>query len=265
MTRILTQVHTGVCGCVLRETLTVAMASRTDAPYTTPLVSGGSHRRRHRATRLANFLSRPHSAAGADAPSRYAGGPPGREDLPGWRRAGVNRPALERIDIQRHRRVGCSMKTRLTATEPDSTICERPDVVPGRQRQDEHSSEPLDPSLPRMAGRCRSDSERVRSCLVSCARGTGDRIMRVVQTRDEGTTPVSFGRRDSQGSSRGALPVLLTVDEVANLLRTSRRGIYAMIARRQLPGVVRLRRRVLLGADDLLHWLNQKRAPSPKE
>jgi len=64
---------------------------------------------------------------------------------------------------------------------------------------------------------------------------------------------------------RGTLPVLLTVDEAAELLRTTRRAIYAMIERRQLPGVVRVRRRVLLRADDLLDWLNQKSAPSPKE
>jgi excisionase family DNA binding protein len=61
------------------------------------------------------------------------------------------------------------------------------------------------------------------------------------------------------------LPVLLTVDEAADLLRTSRRAIYAMIGRRQLPGVVRVRRRVLVRADDLLHWLDQKRASSPEE
>jgi len=29
--------------------------------------------------------------------------------------------------------------------------------------------------------------------------------------------------------------------------------------------VVRIRRRVLVRADDLLHWLDQKRASSPKE
>jgi excisionase family DNA binding protein len=62
-----------------------------------------------------------------------------------------------------------------------------------------------------------------------------------------------------------ALPVLLTVDEAADLLRTTRRAIYAMIARRQLPGVVRIRRRVLVRADDLLLWLDQKRASSPKD
>ena len=61
------------------------------------------------------------------------------------------------------------------------------------------------------------------------------------------------------------LSLLLTIDETANLLRTSRRAIYAMIARRQLPGVVRIRRRVLVRSADLLDWLHQKRAPSPEE
>ena len=77
----------------------------------------------------------------------------------------------------------------------------------------------------------------------------------------------SAGRapHDLQRPRQAPLPVLLTVDEAADLLRTTRRAIYAMIARRQLPGVVRIRRRVLVRADDLLHWLDQKRASSPKE
>ena len=75
-----------------------------------------------------------------------------------------------------------------------------------------------------------------------------------------------FGdKRPPAARPRQELPVLLTVDEAATLLRTTRRAIYAMIERRQLPGVIRIRRRVLFGADDLLHWLDQKRAPSPKE
>jgi excisionase family DNA binding protein len=61
------------------------------------------------------------------------------------------------------------------------------------------------------------------------------------------------------------LPILLTADEAADLLRTTRRAIYAMIARRQLPGVIRVRRRVLLRSDALLHWLEQKSAPSLEE
>ena len=73
-----------------------------------------------------------------------------------------------------------------------------------------------------------------------------------------------------QSASHGArlathLPMLLTIDEAADLLRTSRRAIYAMIARRQLPGVVRVRRRVLVRSADLLDWLHQKRAPLPEE
>jgi excisionase family DNA binding protein len=60
-------------------------------------------------------------------------------------------------------------------------------------------------------------------------------------------------------------PVLLTVDEAASLLRTTRRAIYAMIERRLVPGVIRIGRRVLFRADDLPHWLDRKRAPSPEE
>jgi excisionase family DNA binding protein len=68
-----------------------------------------------------------------------------------------------------------------------------------------------------------------------------------------------------KGRRRQPLPVLLTVDEAATFLRTTRRAVYAMIERHQLPGVIRIRRRVLFRADDLLHWLDQKRAPSPEE
>ena len=55
------------------------------------------------------------------------------------------------------------------------------------------------------------------------------------------------------------------VDEAADLLRTTKRAIYAMIERQQLPGVIRVRRWVLLRADDLLNLVDQKRAPSPEE
>jgi excisionase family DNA binding protein len=80
-------------------------------------------------------------------------------------------------------------------------------------------------------------------------------------------SPSRVGReaRTADGRRQPTLPILLTVDEAADLLRTTRRAIYAMVARRQLPGVVRVRRRVLLRTDDLLHWLEQKSAPSLEE
>ena len=69
----------------------------------------------------------------------------------------------------------------------------------------------------------------------------------------------------TEPTGQPALPALLTVDEAAGFLRTSRRAIYAMVERGQLPGVVRVRRRLLFRADQLVHWLDQKCASSPKE
>jgi excisionase family DNA binding protein len=58
--------------------------------------------------------------------------------------------------------------------------------------------------------------------------------------------------------------VLLTPDETAALLRTSRKAIYAMIERGQLPGIVRIGRRVLIERSSLLDWLRQKSTASPE-
>jgi excisionase family DNA binding protein len=72
-------------------------------------------------------------------------------------------------------------------------------------------------------------------------------------------------RRVEQSVDLRAMPILLTVGDAADLLRTTRRAIYAMLERRQLPGVIRIRRRVLIRSAELLEWLDQKRAPSLKE
>jgi len=61
------------------------------------------------------------------------------------------------------------------------------------------------------------------------------------------------------------VPVLLTPTEVAVLLRTSRKAIYAMIERAQLPGIVRIGRRVLIRQDALLDFVDHNSAPSPQE
>jgi excisionase family DNA binding protein len=67
-----------------------------------------------------------------------------------------------------------------------------------------------------------------------------------------------------ESARQHGLPALLTSGEVAELLRTSKKSIYAMIERRQLPGVIRIGRRVLFREDALLDWLRQKSTPSPE-
>jgi excisionase family DNA binding protein len=59
-------------------------------------------------------------------------------------------------------------------------------------------------------------------------------------------------------------PLLFTADEVADLLRTSRKAIYAMAERGQLPGVRRVGRRLLVRRAELLDWLDHNCAPSPR-
>lgn len=60
-------------------------------------------------------------------------------------------------------------------------------------------------------------------------------------------------------------PVLCTADEVAALLRTSRKAVYVMAGRRLVPGVTKIGRRLLFRTDVLLEWLDQQSAPSLKE
>ena len=62
------------------------------------------------------------------------------------------------------------------------------------------------------------------------------------RTRSDLVTPHSF-------------PALLTSGEVAALLRTTRKAVYAMVERGQLPGVVRLGRRVLFRQDAMVDFL----------
>ncbi len=56
---------------------------------------------------------------------------------------------------------------------------------------------------------------------------------------------------------------MLTVDEVAVILRKTRKATYAMIERGQLPGIVRLGRSVRVRQSALLDFLSG-RAPSPR-
>lgn len=81
---------------------------------------------------------------------------------------------------------------------------------------------------------------------------------------------VSSSQQSPQETSRPSqhetgLPFLLQVDELASLLRTTRKAVYALTKRGRLPGACRVGRRLLFRRDDVLRWLGESPTPSPKE
>jgi excisionase family DNA binding protein len=55
----------------------------------------------------------------------------------------------------------------------------------------------------------------------------------------------------------GALPAVLTVEEVADVLRVDRKTAYAAIAEGRVPGVRRVGRCIRVSRDALLKWLDE--------
>lgn len=73
-----------------------------------------------------------------------------------------------------------------------------------------------------------------------------------------------MGIESVQGVGRvgggGALPQVLTVEEVADLMRVDRKTAYAAIAEGGVPGVRRIGRCIRVSRDVLLRWLEQGEA-----
>jgi excisionase family DNA binding protein len=88
-----------------------------------------------------------------------------------------------------------------------------------------------------------------------------ERVSRTERARSAATEKASANPAPEHWSE---LPLLLVPDEVAHLLRTTRKAVYAMTERGELPGIVRpgRRRRLLFDRDALLHWLRESRAAS---
>jgi excisionase family DNA binding protein len=65
-----------------------------------------------------------------------------------------------------------------------------------------------------------------------------------------------------EGGPEGALPPILTVEEVADLMRIDRKTAYAAIACGEVPGVRRIGRCIRISRDVLLRWLEHSEAKS---
>jgi excisionase family DNA binding protein len=83
--------------------------------------------------------------------------------------------------------------------------------------------------------------------------------------RREKATEASDRPISTAPMSREDLPLLLPVETAAEVLHTSPKAIYAMAERGQLPGAVRVGRRLLIRRDELLDSIGGSRALSPKE
>lgn len=107
----------------------------------------------------------------------------------------------------------------------------------------------------------RTSASGARSCRLCGALITGRRRNGFCSDRCR----MRLKRQEEAETSTDRLPMLLTATDVADLLRTSRNAVYAMVERDQLPGVTRIGRRLRFRRDTLLDWLDQKSAPLPKE
>jgi len=73
---------------------------------------------------------------------------------------------------------------------------------------------------------------------------------------------MDFSSLSAADGAHGELPAVLTVDEVADLMRVDRKTAYAAIAGGEVPGVRRVGRCIRISRDVLLSWLAEGEKPS---
>jgi excisionase family DNA binding protein len=61
-----------------------------------------------------------------------------------------------------------------------------------------------------------------------------------------------------------ALPMVLTPDELAKMLRVRRRSVYEAISRGDIPGVRRIGRKVRIDRDSVLAWMADGHGRAPR-
>ena len=76
-----------------------------------------------------------------------------------------------------------------------------------------------------------------------------------IEFREHYILPMEIGSEMGSTAGANALPPVLTVEEVADLMRIDRKTAYAAIAEGDVPGVRRVGRCIRLSRDVLLQWL----------
>src|SRR5262245_51122052 len=97
----------------------------------------------------------------------------------------------------------------------------------------------------------RTTAMRLKARTARRTASTGPSVDTVHSPCGRGRSNMKLNNERGRTTASG-VPHLLTAAEVAELLRTSKIAIYAMVERGQLPGVVRVGRRVLVRESDLL-------------
>lgn len=82
-----------------------------------------------------------------------------------------------------------------------------------------------------------------------------DATIRALPTNAQGRPADDGLERSLDLADPASLPAILTVEEVAGLLRVGRKAVYTAIRRRKLPGVRRVGRSIRIRRDALLNWL----------
>jgi excisionase family DNA binding protein len=122
----------------------------------------------------------------------------------------------------------------------------------------------------RQEAKCHRETRLIDASIASRGEGQGGAfpILGKSITRQKVGPSVALSWCDDMGDlhlfpgEHTKAPLLLTIPEVAEILRTSPKAVYTMTERGQLPGVVRIGRRILIKRSELLIFLDRNSTPS---
>lgn len=87
-------------------------------------------------------------------------------------------------------------------------------------------------------------------------------MKRLIAGKVAGTAGVTRRTHDRPGDRAQSLPELLSAEDVAAWLRTTKKAVYLMVARGQLPKPLKIGRRLLWDRQSLANWIAEKRVAS---